>query len=120
MLNGGCVVAKTKYTLLIPLNYNDGTKVPDELLDEIYNRFFALSDAYTLAGTVVGAYRMKDGSKQVDHSAEIWIGIDEDQYPRLRQLVAEVCRQLNQEAMYLEKSGGTIELIPPFPPGGEP
>jgi hypothetical protein len=56
-------VAKRKYTVLIPLNYNDGTKVPDAELDEIYNKFYTLAGGYTFTGTVTGAFRMKDGSK---------------------------------------------------------
>lgn len=106
-------MAKIKYTILIPLNFNDGSEVPDAERNEIYNRFYALAQGYTLAATVTGAFRSKDGSKQVDHSAEIWIAIDEEQEPELKKLVAEICRRLQQEAIYLERTGGTIEFIPP-------
>jgi hypothetical protein len=112
-------VAKTKYTVLIPLTYNDGTKVPDAELDEIYNEFFLLSNGYTLAGTVRGAFRMKDGSKQVDHSTVIWIGIEYGQEDSLERIVAMVCGRLGQEAIYLERTGATIELIPPLNSGDE-
>ena len=112
-------MAKTKYILLIPLNYNDGTKVPDADLDEIYDELYALTSAYSLAGTVIGAYRMKDGSKQIDRSTMIWIGIEDGQEDRLKRIVAEICRRLGQEAIYLERTGGTIEFIPPLNAGDQ-
>jgi hypothetical protein len=113
-------VARIKFTLLIPMNYGDGTKVPDPVLHEIYNELYTLAGGYTLAGAVTGAYRMKDGSKQVDHSTAIWIGIEESQEALLRQLVAEICGRLKQETIYLERTGGTIEFIPPPNSGEKP
>jgi hypothetical protein len=113
-------VAKRKYTVLIPLNYNDGTKVPDAELDEIYNKFYTLAGGYTLTGTVTGAFRTKDGSKQVDRSTIVWVGIDDDQEAKLKQLVAEICSRLRQEAIYLERTEGAIEFIPPLGSGDTP
>ena len=113
-------VAKTKYTILIPLSYNDGTQVPDAERNEIYNRFYALANGYTLAGTVVGAYRSKDGSKQVDSSTAIWVAIDEDKESALRRLVAEICTRLRQETIYLERTGETVDFIQPLGSGDEP
>ena len=78
---------------------------------QIYNEFYAFADGYTLAGIVTGAYRMKDGSKQVDQSTAVWIGIDDSREASLRQLVAEICRRLRQEAIYLERTSGTIDFI---------
>ena len=63
---------------------------------------------------------MKDGTKKVDESAIIWIGIEEDEEARLKHLVASVARQLGQETIYLERTGGTIEFIPPLDSGGTP
>jgi hypothetical protein len=113
-------VAKLKYTILIPLNYNDGSEVPDTVRNEIYDRLYAFAEGYTLAATVTGAYRSKDGSKQVDRSTEIWIAIDQDQEAELKQIVAEIGSRLQQEAIYLERTGGTIEFIPPSDPGATP
>ena len=108
-------VAKVKYTLLLPLNFNDGSEVPAVLFDEILNEIMDIADGYSLAGTVTGAYRMKDGSKKMDHSSVVWIGIDATKEDQLKRLVGIFARRLQQEALYLERTGGTIEFIPPLP-----
>jgi hypothetical protein len=112
-------VEKIKYTVLIPLYYNDGSRIPDAEIDLIYNEFYVLGDGYTLAGNVTGAYRMKDGSKRVDESAVVWVGITPGQEPELKQLASSICARLKQECIYLERSGGTIEFVPPPEAGGE-
>jgi hypothetical protein len=109
-------MAKVKYTLLLPLNYNDGTAVPRKMRNRILDEIFDFADGYGQAGEVTGAYRMKDGSKQVDRSLIIWIGIHEKQKAVLRRLVAKFARELGQESLYLERTGGTIEFIRPLPP----
>jgi hypothetical protein len=106
-------MATVKLVLLVPLNYNDGTAVPAELHDRIKDELFQLAGGYTIAGTVAGAYRMGDGSKQVDESLQVWVGVGEDQIDLLRRLVARFAEWLGQEAMYLERSGGTIEFVTP-------
>ena len=62
---------RVKYTLLLPLNYNDGSQVPDAERDEILDAVYSLTGGYTLAETVTGAYRSKDGTKQIDRSTVI-------------------------------------------------
>ncbi len=69
---------------------------------------------YHIAGTGKGAYRMHGGEKQIDYSLEIWLAIDEKDEPELRTLVAKFGARLGQEAMYLERTGGTVEFIPPL------
>jgi hypothetical protein len=113
-------VTKTKFTLLLPLNYNDGKQVSEEVLSAILTELYELVGGYSNVGTAIGAYRMKDGSKKIDHSAIIWVGIEEDQESELRSLVAEIARQLGQETIYLERTGGTIEFIPPLGSGDDP
>lgn len=104
---------KIKYILLIPLYYNDGTKVPDSEIDSIYDEIYILGDGYTLAGNVTGAYRMRDGSKRIDQSSVVWVGIEPHQEPELKRLVVSICVRLKQESIYLERPGGTIEFIEP-------
>ena len=56
---------------------------------------------------------MKDGTKQIDHSLQVWIGIREDFVADLKQLVGRLGAKLGQESMYFERTGGSIEFIPP-------
>jgi hypothetical protein len=102
-----------KAILLIPLTYNDGSRVPEEVLDEIFEALFTLSGGHTLAGTVRGAYRMNDGTKQTDILEQVWVAYEDAAKPALRELVATFCTMLGQEAMYLEFTDSVIELIPP-------
>src|SRR5438876_2426921 len=106
-----------KAILLIPLTYNDGSSVPEEVLDEIYEALFELSGGHTSAGTVRGAYRMKDGTRQTDLVEQVWVDYEEADKPRLRELVAGFCALLGQEAMYLEFTDSIIEFVSP---DGEP
>ena len=106
-------MAKVKYIILIPLTYNDGTQVPKAVLDDIEADLFALASGYTIAGTVKGAYRMQDGSKQVDDSVQMWVVVDEQDGDALRALVAQIGTKLGQESMYLERMTSSVEFIPP-------
>src|SRR5438034_11427545 len=101
-----------KAILLIPLTYNDGSRVPQEGLDQIYEALFVRSGGDTSAGTVQGAYRMKDGTKQTDILEQVWVACEEADKPALRELVAQFCALLKQESMYLEFTDSVIELIP--------
>ena len=108
-----------KFILLIPLRYNDGREVPNEVILDFQEKLYALGGGFTIAGTVEGAYRMADGTKQIDHSLQIWIGLREECVPELELLVAELGAKLGQESMYLERTGGAIHFIPPRKPGGQ-
>ena len=61
---------------------------------------------------------MKDGTKQVDQSLEIWAAVLEEDVPALKRLVATYAGILGQESMYLERTGGTVEFVPPLNEGG--
>jgi hypothetical protein len=111
-------MAKVKYVLLLPLTYNDKSKVPKSVKDQIFVELFRLAGGYHIAGAGKGAYRMKNGQKQIDYSLEVWLGIEEADEPALKQMVARFCAMLGQEALYLERTGGTVEMIPPLAVGG--
>jgi hypothetical protein len=102
-----------KAILLIPLTYNDGSRVPQEVLEGLFEALFVLSGGHTAAGTVRGAYRMKDGTKQTDVLEQVWVAYEEGDEPALRELVARFCSTLGQESMYLEFTDSVIEFIPP-------
>lgn len=108
-------MAKAKYVLLLPKNFNDGTDVPDSVVDAMCDEIMEIADGWTMAGVVVGAYRMKDGSKKMDRSTVVWIGVDEARLEALRTLVGRFARRLGQETLYFERTGGTIEFIQPIP-----
>jgi hypothetical protein len=102
-----------KAVILVPLTYNDGSRVPQHTLDEIFEAMFLLCGGHTSAGTVQGAYRMKDGSKQTDVLEQVWVAYEERDKDALREMVAHFRAVLGQESMYLEFTDSIIELIPP-------
>lgn len=102
-----------KFILLVPLRYNDGRKIPKRVFDVIFDDIFTLGNGITFAHSTKGAYRMADGSKKVDECTCIWIGVKKADIPALKRLVAEIGALLGQESMYLERSGGRVEFIPP-------
>ncbi len=108
-----------KFILLIPLKYNDGSEVPKEVILDFQQELFALGGGCTNAGTVEGAYRMEDGSKQVDQLLQLWVGLPDECVPELERLVARLGAILGQESMYMERSGGRIRFIPPAENGGD-
>jgi len=112
-------MARVKYLMLLPLTYNDQSRVPKAVLEEILERIYVFSGGYTIAGAARGAYRMKSGQKQVDHSLQVWIVIDEAEEPELKRLVAEFCKLLDQESIYLERTAGEVDFIPPDKHGGD-
>jgi len=112
-------MARAKYLLLLPLTYNDRSQIPKSIRDHVLDELFVLAGGYYIAGVGQGAYRMRNGSKQVDTSLEIWVAVEEEDVPSLKQLVAKVAKMLNQECIYLEHSGGSVEFIAPAGVGGK-
>lgn len=101
-----------KVTLLIPLTFNDGTAVPAETLDAIEEEIYFAFNGWTVAGEVLGAYRMRQTSqKQVERLLQVWVVVDEAQLDRLRQMVARFGTLLAQESMYFEVGASQVEFI---------
>jgi hypothetical protein len=102
-----------KAILLVPLTYNDGSAVPDDVLDGIYDALFQFSGGHTSLGPVRGAFRMQDGTKQTDVLEQVWLVYEEGDEEALRDLIRGFCATLGQEAMYLEFTESVIEMIQP-------
>tara|TARA_R110002111_G_scaffold100976_6_gene156533 strand:- start:95582 stop:95917 length:336 start_codon:yes stop_codon:yes gene_type:complete len=107
-------MSKIKHVLLLPLNYNDGSTVPSDVLDQIFTELFVLAGGYYVAGEGDGAYLMKDGTKQVDRLLAVWVAVDENDIPELKRLAGKFATKLDQETIYLERSGSTVDFIPPL------
>jgi hypothetical protein len=107
-----------KYTILLPLKFNDGQDVPPEVLMEAIDALYLLSGGYTIEGTVEGAYKMRSGAKQTDKLLKVSVLITSDQAEKLKALVRSFCRRLDQECMWLEKTPSLVEFIERDPPEG--
>jgi hypothetical protein len=108
--------------VLIPLAYNDGTRVEKEIREKILDEFFIEFNGYTIDGIKRGAYRRHDtGEKQVEVTQRICVLVDgEEGVRKLRALLADIGRLLGQEFMYFEvATGSTVEFVPPSQKGGQ-
>ena len=106
-------MAKVKYVLLVPLTYNNKSRIPKKVKDRLFDDLFRLAGGYHIAGEGTGAYRMKSGRKKVDRSLEVWVAIDEEDEDALKEMVAGFAALLGQEAMYLERVSSNVDFIPP-------
>jgi hypothetical protein len=104
-----------KCILLIPLRYNDGTEVPEpvvnRVLGEIYDRF----GGYSIAGIIQGAYRMANGRGADDQSIELWVGIEKDRLPELVRMARRFAKMLKQESIWFEVTKSDVRLVKPEP-----
>jgi hypothetical protein len=101
-----------KVTLLIPLTFNDGTSVPGEVLEKFREEVFVAFQGWTQVGQVEGSYRMQTtGAKQVDRLLQVWVVVDDQAIPELKQMVARLGSLLGQESMYFEESDAKVEFI---------
>ena len=106
-------MANVKFILLVPLTYNDGSAVSQDVLAKIEDDLFILAGDCTVNGTVKGSYRMDDGSKQVDELLQMWVVVAEEDQNELRAMVGQFGRMLGQESMYLERVHSEVEFVPP-------
>lgn len=109
---------RPKYLMLLPLTYNDKSKVPKSVRSQILDELFALAGGYHIGGVGKGAYRMKSGQKKVEYTLEVWVAVEEEDVLSLEAMVGRFAAMLGQESIYLERTGGTVEFIPPSPVGG--
>lgn len=118
---------RIKHILLLPLNYNPsagmtgkGPAVPYETIKGMVTEIFSLTGGSAVAGTVQGSYQMVNGVRQDDDLLQVWIGVPENKIPGLWQMVAKFGAMLGQETMYLERTGGIMDLIPSSIPSSDP
>jgi hypothetical protein len=99
--------------VLLPLTYNDGTRVTEGSLESIYGEIFAAFHGWTIEGAVRGAYRMRTGQKRVEALQKVSIVLDESQVPDLEAMIGRWAAELGQEAMLLRVTDHVIKFIPP-------
>lgn len=107
---------------LLPLTFNDGSRVEREMRARIEDALFVEFGGWTIEGTKRGAYRRRDtGEKQVEITQRIRIDVaGEAEIERLRGVVIEIGLWLGQEAMHFEvATGSEVEILPTQSKGGQ-
>lgn len=103
--------------VLIPLTYNDGTRVPAGTLKSIRGEVLEVFQGWTVEGQVKGAYRMRTGQKRVEDLQKVSIILDASRIPELEAMVARWGALLGQETMLLKLSDFTVKFIAPLTEG---
>ena len=93
----------TKYILLVPLEYNDGSAVPYEVLEQVFDNLYCLAGGYYIAGVGEGSYRMDNGDKQMDTCLQVWVAVSTENHVPLLLLIKSFVSLLKQESIYVEK-----------------
>lgn len=105
----------TPCTFKLPLAYNDGQPVEEDRLSEFLDRIYVEFNGHTIEGKEKGTYRREDnGQKQVEVMLKVCVAVDgEAEIKRLRDMVAQIGGELDQETMYFEVlTGSVVELVP--------
>ncbi len=102
-----------KCFFLLPTNYNDGRQVPAEVIDGLLEELYLNFGGYSIGGLAQGTWRMKDGTKASDSSLQVWVIMEEEKVPLMRDLIKKFARVLGQEKMLFEAMDWPGEFIGP-------
>ena len=95
-----------------------GSRIPKETLAAIEDEIYVAFKGWTIVGEVEGAYQMRQtGEKKVERSLHIWVVLEEEALPTLKQLVGRFGAMLGQESMYFEVAESLVEYLPPYAEG---
>ncbi len=107
--------------VLLPLTYNDGTEIPRQILESIFDEIFLAFHGWTIEGTVKGAYQMRStGQKQVEDLLKVAVILKESQIAEFEGMVARWCARLGQEVMLLKIADFVVKFIAPQSEAEEP
>lgn len=102
-----------KCFFLLPTHYNDGRQVPAEVIDGLLEELYLNFGGYSIGGLAQGTWRMKDGTKASDSSLQVWVIVEEEKVPLMRDLIKKFARVLGQEKMLFEAMDWPGEFIGP-------
>jgi hypothetical protein len=107
-----------KYTpcyFLLPLTYNDGTRVEKEMREKIEDLIFVEFGGWRITDTRRGGYLRQDtGLKQVEITQRIRVDVlGEAGIAKLKKIVQKIGVWLDQESMHFEVAvGSEVEFLP--------
>ena len=93
-----------KFTTLIPKNFNDGSPVPNSLLERLIEQLYLRAGGVSLEREVRGVWT-DQGIRYKDVSEKVTVVCERDGLGRLLNTVRRIGRRLKQQAMYVEVFG---------------
>lgn len=98
------------YSVYVPLNYNNSSRVETEKLLEIQHMFIKQFGGLTVKGPWKGFW-IDDEKCYCDSVLEFVIAIQPDRIDDMRRVVIEVGQMLGQKSMYLEYRDTDVEFL---------
>jgi hypothetical protein len=100
-----------KWVTRVPTHFNDGSVIPDEVLNEVWYLISKEFGGASIDGPGRGIWVDSDGKVYDETTYVVSVACTEDQLQIAREVVSKIGRLLNQKAMYFELSGGTVEIL---------
>ena len=102
-----------KCIILLPTQYNDGSAVPESVINKIKREIDEEFDGHHIAGIGHGTYRMANGSMATEPTLDVWVAVDPDKINVLREMASRFARMLKQETIYFEVTDSEVEFVDP-------
>ena len=91
------------FVTLIPTSFNNGTKVPPEVHQEILDDFWATFGGYTVEGPTQGHWvDPKDQLHYWDECYRVTVSCPSERLQEAEELVRRVGKRLGQKSMFFE------------------
>lgn len=102
-----------KCLFLIPTTYNDGRPISPEAISDVFDELFVKFGGFSQTGHTEGLWEMEDGTRVKDYSLTLWIVLEEDKVPLLKNVIKKFARLFEQEAIYFEVMDCDVDFIGP-------
>jgi hypothetical protein len=101
-----------KIITLIPLNYNNGERIPIQEYREFEDELLRINGGFSIDGITAGSW-MDNNELFRDRSRKYIIATQDEKVEEIRQAVIRMGKRLEQRAMYFETiHEGNVEFIP--------
>lgn len=91
-----------KYSVIVPTNYNDGTPIPEELIQDFELEVMILTGGITRESTTEGKWLGPDRKIYIDKGIKYAIAVNEEKLQELQNLVRKHMKIFGQLAYYRE------------------
>ena len=91
-----------KYSVIVPVNYNDGTEIPPELIQEFEFEVMVLTGGITRESMTEGKWLGVHRETYIDKGIKYAIAVTEENLPKLQNLVRRYMKAFGQVAYYRE------------------
>lgn len=95
-----------KFEFLVPVSLNDGTPVPESTMNFVSHRLALLCGGSSVDESLVRGIWFGANNQRFDDTCQrFFVAADKSRLTELLDLVREIGRDLQQEAMFVEVSG---------------